>query len=55
MLLRALRGHLRRLDLSGLAIREAYLQGVEMQDASLMEAIPSRLAHYRGLSMLFGR
>ena len=38
MLLRALRGHLRGLDLSGLAIREAYLQGVEMQDASLMEA-----------------
>lgn len=37
-LLRALRGHLRRLDLSLLSIRGAYLQGVEMQDASLMEA-----------------
>ncbi len=29
-LLRALRGHLRRLDLSHLSIRGAYLQGVEM-------------------------
>ena len=37
-LLRALRGHLRRLDLSQLAIRGAYLQGVEMQDATLSEA-----------------
>jgi WD40 repeat protein/transcriptional regulator with XRE-family HTH domain len=38
MLLRELRGHLRRLDLSGLAIRGAYLQGVEMQDATLAGA-----------------
>jgi WD40 repeat protein/transcriptional regulator with XRE-family HTH domain len=37
-LLRALRGHLRRLDLSHLSIREVYLQGVEMQDATLSEA-----------------
>jgi WD40 repeat protein/transcriptional regulator with XRE-family HTH domain len=37
-LLKALRGHLRGLDLSRLAIRGAYLQGVEMQDASLVEA-----------------
>lgn len=38
MLLRALRGHLRNLDLSGLAIRGAYLQGVEMQDTTLAGA-----------------
>ncbi len=38
MLLRELRGHLRSLDLSGLAIRGAYLQGVEMQDAQLSGA-----------------
>jgi hypothetical protein len=38
MLLRGLRGHLRRLDLSELAIRGAYLQGVEMQDARLSGA-----------------
>jgi WD40 repeat protein len=37
-LLRALRGDLRSLDLSHLSIRGAYLQGVEMQDASLMAA-----------------
>jgi WD40 repeat protein/DNA-binding XRE family transcriptional regulator len=34
-LLKALRGHLRGLDLSQQAIRGAYLQGVEMQDTSL--------------------
>ena len=38
MLLRELRGHLRGLDLSQLAIRGAYLQGVEMQDATLAGA-----------------
>jgi WD40 repeat protein/transcriptional regulator with XRE-family HTH domain len=32
------RGHLRGLDLSHLAIRGAFLQGIEMQDASLAEA-----------------
>ncbi len=37
-LLREQRGHLRSLDLSQLAIRGAFLQGVEMQDASLAEA-----------------
>src|SRR5438128_1468926 len=37
-LLRLLRGHLRGLDLSQLALRGAYLQGVEMQDASLARA-----------------
>ncbi len=37
-LLRQQRGHLRGLDLSHLAIRGAYLHGVEMQDASLAEA-----------------
>src|SRR5712692_4373939 len=37
-LLREQRGHLRGLDLSQLAIRGAFLQGVEMQDASLAEA-----------------
>jgi WD40 repeat protein/transcriptional regulator with XRE-family HTH domain len=34
-LLRLLRGNLRGLDLSHLALRSAYLQGVEMQDANL--------------------
>ncbi len=37
-LLRELRGHLRSLDLSHLAIRGAYLQGVEMQDTTLARA-----------------
>jgi WD40 repeat protein/transcriptional regulator with XRE-family HTH domain len=37
-LLRELRGHLRGLDLSQLAIRGAYLQGVEMQDTMLAGA-----------------
>src|SRR5436305_2834268 len=37
-LLKALRGHLRDLDLSRLAIRGAYLQGVEMQEARLSGA-----------------
>ncbi|WP_201364598.1 helix-turn-helix domain-containing protein [Dictyobacter formicarum] len=39
-LLRELRGHLRGLDLSHLSIRGASLQGVEMQDATLAEAVP---------------
>jgi WD40 repeat protein/transcriptional regulator with XRE-family HTH domain len=34
-----LRGHLRGLDLSGLAIRAAYLQEVEMQDTNLSGAL----------------
>ncbi len=38
-LLTALRGHLRGLDLSRLAIRGAYLQGVELQDARLSGAM----------------
>ena len=38
-LLKELRGHLRGLDLSRLAIRGAYLQGVEMQDANLSAAL----------------
>jgi WD40 repeat protein/transcriptional regulator with XRE-family HTH domain len=37
-LLRLLRGELRGLDLSRLAIRQAYLQGTEAQDASLAGA-----------------
>src|SRR5207237_5831271 len=37
-LLTDLRGHLRGLDLSRLAIHGAYLQGVEMQDATLSGA-----------------
>jgi transcriptional regulator with XRE-family HTH domain len=37
-LLTELHGHLRSLDLSRLSIRGAYLQGVEMQDASLAGA-----------------
>ena len=38
-LLKDLRGHLRGLDLSRLAIRGAYLQGVDMQDATLAGAL----------------
>jgi WD40 repeat protein/transcriptional regulator with XRE-family HTH domain len=38
-LLTAMRGHLRGLDLSQLAIRGAYLQGVELQDANLAESL----------------
>jgi len=38
-LLKALRGHLRGLDLSRISIRGAYLQGVEMQDATLAGSI----------------
>jgi WD40 repeat protein len=38
-LLKVLRGHLRGLDLSRLAIREAYLQGIEMQDVTLAGAV----------------
>jgi WD40 repeat protein len=38
-LLHELRGHLRHLDLSQLFIRGAYLQGIEMQDTSLVGAI----------------
>jgi len=34
-LLKLLQGHLRRLDLSYLALRSVYLQGIDMQDASL--------------------
>jgi WD40 repeat protein len=37
-LLRLLRGNLRGVDLSGLAIRQAFLQGVEAQGASLAGA-----------------
>jgi WD40 repeat protein/transcriptional regulator with XRE-family HTH domain len=50
-LLRLLRGDLRGADLSGLAIREAYLQEVEAQDASLAgahlsEVMTSGAFHY---------
>ncbi len=38
-LLKELRGHLRGQDLSRLAIRGAYLQGIEMQDATLAGAV----------------
>ncbi len=38
-LLRLLRGHLRDLDLSRLSIRGAYLQGIQMHDASLCGAL----------------
>ena len=37
-LLRLLRGHLRGLDLSRLALRGVSLQGVELQDATLAGA-----------------
>jgi hypothetical protein len=37
-LLRLLRGDLRRLDLARLVLRQAYLAGIEAQDASLMGA-----------------
>src|SRR5207302_6606954 len=36
---RVLRGHLRGLDLSQLALRSVYWQGVEMQDANLSGAL----------------
>lgn len=36
--LRLLRGDLRRIDLSGLEIRQAYLQGIAAQDATLVGA-----------------
>lgn len=38
-LLRWLRGDMRGLDLSGLALRNVYLQGVEMQDTTLSGAL----------------
>jgi WD40 repeat protein/transcriptional regulator with XRE-family HTH domain len=38
-LLKELRGHLRGLDFSRLSIRGTYLQGVELQDATLSEAL----------------
>jgi hypothetical protein len=38
-LLRLLRGHLRGLDLARLAIRQAYLQGLDLQDTSLAHAV----------------
>lgn len=38
-LLRALRGHLRGLDLSRLLLRGGYLQGIEMQDTMLSDAL----------------
>ena len=38
-LLRLLRGHLNGLDLAGLALRQVYLQGVEVQDTSLAGAV----------------
>ena len=41
-LLRLQRGNLNHLDLSGIALRGAYLQGIEMKDASLTDAILRR-------------
>jgi len=38
-LLRLVRGDLRGLDLSGLALRNVYLQGIEMQDTTLAGAL----------------
>ncbi len=37
-MLHLLRGHLRKLDLSRLVVRSAYLQGVEIQDTTLSKA-----------------
>jgi WD40 repeat protein/transcriptional regulator with XRE-family HTH domain len=37
-LLRLLRGHLRDLDLAHLTIRQAYMQGVALQDSSLVDS-----------------
>jgi WD40 repeat protein/transcriptional regulator with XRE-family HTH domain len=50
-LLRLLRGDLRRVDLSALAVRQVYLQGVEAQDASLVgahvsESVLTEAIHY---------
>ncbi|HWE63489.1 MAG TPA: helix-turn-helix domain-containing protein, partial [Chloroflexota bacterium] len=49
-LLRLLRGDLRGLDLSRLAIRHAYLQGVEAQDASLTGAHLSEVVLAEGFN-----
>lgn len=38
LLLGRLRGHLHKTDLSGMTLREAYLQGVELRDANLAGA-----------------
>ena len=48
-LLKALRSDLRGLDLSRLAIRGAYLQGVEMQDTTLAGAMMRECVFTRGL------
>lgn len=39
ILLRVLRGHLRRLDLSRLALRGMFLQGTDLQDSTLSHAV----------------
>ena len=46
-LLRLLRGHLRGLDLSRLLLRGVHLQGVEMQDATLVRGTAARVRLYR--------
>ena len=48
-LLRLSRGNLRGVDLSGLEIRQAFLQGVEAQDASLAGRAPCRGGARRGV------
>lgn len=53
-LLRLHRGHLKNLDLSHLAIREAYLQGIEMQDTSLAGAIMRNTVFTEALDAVWG-
>jgi WD40 repeat protein/transcriptional regulator with XRE-family HTH domain len=53
-LLRELRGHLRGLNLSHLAIRGASLQGVEMQDTTLSEATLREVIFTEALDAIWG-
>ena len=52
-LLREQRGHLSGLDLSRLAMRGAYLQGVEMHDASLAGATLSETVFNEAFDILW--
>ena len=53
LLLRVLRGDLRGLDLSRLALRSVYLQGVEMQDASLAGARLEKVVFSEAFDAIF--
>jgi len=53
VLLRVLRGDLRGLDLSRLALRSLYLQGVEMQDTSLAGAHLEKVVFSQAFDAIF--